>query len=168
MDVACPLHHSALAPIKASSLPGEPIGVRKAASRRPPLILRAILSALRGQACLRTGGGLWQEPAACRAFSLDSHLPAACCRSSVVEHSLGKGEVHSSILCGSTMNAHEIGAFRVHVVPQLDINQRGLAHELGENPGNGRIAQPGPNLSATQDNGRRNSPCSVRSLPTDC
>ena len=25
-----------------------------------------------------------------------------CCRSSVVEHSLGKGEVHSSILCGST------------------------------------------------------------------
>ena len=24
------------------------------------------------------------------------------CRSSVVEHSLGKGEVHSSILCGST------------------------------------------------------------------
>src|SRR5262249_22811580 len=25
------------------------------------------------------------------------------CRSSVVEHSLGKGEVHSSILCGSTI-----------------------------------------------------------------
>jgi hypothetical protein len=29
---------------------------------------------------------------------------ASCCRSSVVEHSLGKGEVHSSILCGSTMH----------------------------------------------------------------
>ena len=30
------------------------------------------------------------------------HTRAARCRSSVVEHPLGKGEVHSSILCGST------------------------------------------------------------------
>src|SRR5690349_11381064 len=39
------------------------------------------------------------------AFPYDSHLPAVCCRSSVVEHSLGKGEVHSSILCGSTIGS---------------------------------------------------------------
>src|SRR6185312_2773121 len=31
-----------------------------------------------------------------------SGRPTPSCRSSVVEHSLGKGEVHSSILCGST------------------------------------------------------------------
>jgi hypothetical protein len=29
----------------------------------------------------------------------------ACCRSSVVEHSLGKGEVDSSILSGSTIQS---------------------------------------------------------------
>lgn len=29
--------------------------------------------------------------------------PGRCCRSSVVEHSLGKGEVDSSILSGSTI-----------------------------------------------------------------
>ena len=31
-----------------------------------------------------------------------------CCRSSVVEHSLGKGEVESSILSGSTIQLPEI------------------------------------------------------------
>ena len=35
------------------------------------------------------------------------------CRSSVVEHSLGKGEVVSSILTGSTRKAHEIRAFSI-------------------------------------------------------
>jgi hypothetical protein len=35
----------------------------------------------------------------------------ASCRSSVVEHPLGKGEVHSSILCGSTIAPFEIDAF---------------------------------------------------------
>jgi hypothetical protein len=34
------------------------------------------------------------------------------CRSSVVEHPLGKGEVVSSILTGSTTNAHGMKAFR--------------------------------------------------------
>ena len=47
-------------------------------------------------------GGLWQTsprlagPVAARFFA------STCCRSSVVEHSLGKGEVDSSILSGST------------------------------------------------------------------
>src|SRR5229473_2433823 len=36
------------------------------------------------------------------------HTPAARCRSSVVEHPLGKGEVHSSILCGSTIAHHHL------------------------------------------------------------
>jgi hypothetical protein len=34
------------------------------------------------------------------------------CRSSVVEHPLGKGEVHSSILCGSTSPSNRIGTSR--------------------------------------------------------
>jgi hypothetical protein len=34
------------------------------------------------------------------------------CRSSVVEHSLGKGEVHSSILCGSTSKINGLAKFR--------------------------------------------------------
>src|SRR5262249_61651101 len=44
-----------------------------------------------------------------RAFSADAHPafspPAMRCRSSVVEHPLGKGEVVSSILTGSTTHA---------------------------------------------------------------
>jgi hypothetical protein len=36
--------------------------------------------------------------------------PRACCRSSVVEHSLGKGEVDSSILSGSTSTPNKINS----------------------------------------------------------
>ena len=59
-------------------------------------------------------GALWQEPAACRPFSHRfcrgfSLGPASCCRSSVVEHSLGKGEVDSSILSGSTSFGRALG-----------------------------------------------------------
>ena len=46
-------------------------------------------------------------------FSADSLIMSrARCRSSVVEHSLGKGEVVSSILPGSTISAHEARVFR--------------------------------------------------------
>jgi hypothetical protein len=38
----------------------------------------------------------------CAAGAADGDGLKACCRSSVVEHSLGKGEVDSSILSGST------------------------------------------------------------------
>ena len=44
---------------------------------------------------------------------VDFRKPARRCRSSVVEHSLGKGEVVSSILTGSTRKAHEIRAFSI-------------------------------------------------------
>ena len=40
----------------------------------------------------------------------DSH-PSTCCRSSVVEHSIGNGEVDSSILSGSTIQPADIIAF---------------------------------------------------------
>ncbi len=57
--------------------------------------------------------GLWQCPRAAQsaigfarlrrpAVLLSAHAVASSCRSSVVEHSLGKGEVDSSILFGST------------------------------------------------------------------
>ena len=74
---------------------------KKADGSRQPLILRPILSppaVKRACAC----GGLVARTGRLQGVSLDSHLPAACCRSSVVEHSLGKGEVDSSILSGST------------------------------------------------------------------
>src|SRR5579872_4140075 len=64
-------------------------------------------------ACLRLTGPYGKDRAALLAFfSRFSYLAylAACCRSSVVEHSLGKGEVDSSILSGSTSNRHE-GSF---------------------------------------------------------
>src|SRR5215510_13892361 len=39
-----------------------------------------------------------------RGFHFSGTCAKACCRSSVVEHSLGKGEVDSSILSGSTIH----------------------------------------------------------------
>jgi hypothetical protein len=52
---------------------------------------------------LARGGPLWQEPAARHSPQGPIlYFPGMCCRSSVVEHSLGKGEVDSSILSGST------------------------------------------------------------------
>ena len=38
-----------------------------------------------------------------RQFDFGSNSQPRCCRSSEVEHSLGKGEVESSILSGSTI-----------------------------------------------------------------
>ena len=42
-----------------------------------------------------------------------------CCRSSVVEHPLGKGEADSSILSGSTRNLYKINALRNQLVHRL-------------------------------------------------
>src|SRR3954453_12302551 len=69
--------------------------------RRNPIL--AVLVAFPSARVLAPAGALWQEPAACRGLFgrfLDSR---ACCRSSVVEHSIGNGEVDSSILSGSTI-----------------------------------------------------------------
>ena len=49
---------------------------------------------------------LWQgSPRFAAAFRLRDFAPARRCRSSVVEHPLGKGEVVSSILTGSTIGS---------------------------------------------------------------
>src|SRR6185437_9806204 len=47
-------------------------------------------------------GGLWQTSRRRSADLAPILFKPTCCRSSVVEHSLGKGEVDSSILSGST------------------------------------------------------------------
>src|SRR4029077_543323 len=64
----------------------------------------------------------------------------ACCRSSVVEHSLGKGEVVSSILTGSTRKAEQIKSFSEGALPFLPVLEREQSvfppAKLGENPGN--------------------------------
>src|SRR5258706_13467447 len=67
------------------------------------------------RACARTGlvariGRLVE------AFLADSCLRARC-RSSVVEHSIGNGEVDSSILSGSTRNSHDNKHFR-RIIPK--------------------------------------------------
>ena len=63
-----------------------------------------------------------------------------CCRSSVVEHSLGKGEVDSSILSGSTIEALRNQDFsrRPLPTPPPDLRERklNLSRSLGENLGN--------------------------------
>src|SRR5580692_9853625 len=57
-------------------------------------------------------GSLWQGSARLvGAFLADSRI-RACCRSSVVEHSIGNGEVDSSILSGSTIYYNKINRSR--------------------------------------------------------
>jgi hypothetical protein len=64
----------------------------------------------------------------------------ARCRSSVVEHSLGKGEVVSSILTGSTTKAQQIKSFSERALPFPPVLEREQSvfppAKLGENPGN--------------------------------
>ena len=48
--------------------------------------------------------------------------PSTCCRSSVVEHSIGNGELDSSILSGSTIFLAQItreAAFSRHEMPEF-------------------------------------------------
>jgi hypothetical protein len=58
----------------------------------------------------------------------------------VVEHSLGKGEVVSSILTGSTRKAQQIRSFSEGALPFLPVLEREQSvfppPKLGENPGN--------------------------------
>ncbi len=57
---------------------------------------------------LRQRGPCGKDRPLCRGLRADSVITGACCRSSVVEHSIGNGEVDSSILSGSTSYLHEI------------------------------------------------------------
>ena len=66
--------------------------------------------------------------------------PAPCCRSSVVEHSLGKGEVDSSILSGSTRKSEDNqdlanGALPCPPPPLKREQDTNFPNELGENTG---------------------------------
>jgi hypothetical protein len=64
----------------------------------------AIFDAFRPPPALARKGALWQGSARSVGAPLGPILVSgACCRSSVVEHSIGNGEVDSSILSGSTI-----------------------------------------------------------------
>jgi hypothetical protein len=85
-------------PIRSPPAPrersGEPDGPLKGGLSGPPQGPPGALAQLRA---------LWQGSARLvRAFLADSRIQARC-RSSVVEHSIGNGEVDSSILSGSTI-----------------------------------------------------------------
>ena len=58
--------------------------------------------ASRGRLALAPRISVWQRTPRLVGRSRSRFPQPACCRSSVVEHSIGNGEVHSSILCGST------------------------------------------------------------------
>jgi hypothetical protein len=79
-------------------------GVSRQKERFGPDI--APISRFGGASKLAQQGGLWQISARSVGplAAADSH-PSTCCRSSVVEHSIGNGEVDSSILSGSTIYA---------------------------------------------------------------
>ena len=72
--------------------------------RRPAALISVVFGrpAGRWRACAR-GGLVARIGPPVAAFWADSLKSGACCRSSVVEHSIGNGEVDSSILSGSTI-----------------------------------------------------------------
>src|SRR5438105_3992777 len=71
--------------------------------------------------------------------SISRPRSGARCRSSVVEHSLGKGEVVSSILTGSTRKLQQTHDIKGRPLPFLPIFKREQAvnspSKLGENRG---------------------------------
>ena len=72
----------------------------EAGRRRSRLIVALLMASPLARAC--AGGGLVARIGApCRGHFRP--ILGACCRSSVVEHSIGNGEVDSSILSGSTI-----------------------------------------------------------------
>ena len=95
--------------------------------------------AIRSDACAPKG--LMASITAFRAAFRGRFQPPVSCRSSVVEHSLGKGEVHSSILCGSTTSLSDQR-------PQRSLNllapDYGLEARGGFPPPRGRTARPAP------------------------
>jgi hypothetical protein len=63
---------------------------------------RSVFDVLPGLPALARTGALWQGSARLEGPLGRFSYPGQCCRSSVVEHSIGNGEVDSSILSGST------------------------------------------------------------------
>jgi hypothetical protein len=61
--------------------------------------------------CLRQRGPCGKNRPPVAPFWADSLEYRACCRSSVVEHSIGNGEVDSSILSGSTIHLLDLYTF---------------------------------------------------------
>jgi hypothetical protein len=67
-----------------------------------PRWFRPFLRVSQAPPALAHAGGLWQGSARSAGPLGPILVSGACCRSSVVEHSIGNGEVDSSILSGST------------------------------------------------------------------
>src|SRR6185295_5894623 len=72
-----------------------------------------------------------------RAFSLVASANSGC-RSSVVEHSLGKGEVESSIPSGSTIFASENGRFALALSLLPSDRRLNIARKFPTGPGKSR------------------------------
>ena len=96
--------HGLLRPLGREMEPDQPELARYKAVSHPLRQFLPILGPFRPRRVLAPEGSLWQEPAACSALLGRFLEYRACCRSSVVEHSIGNGEVDSSILSGSTIH----------------------------------------------------------------
>ena len=68
----------------------------------------AVFSVPKRRPALAKPGPLWQGSARLEGALWADSLSGARCRSSVVEHSIGNGEVDSSILSGSTIPSSEV------------------------------------------------------------
>jgi hypothetical protein len=98
-------------PLKALAARGEGsrepdwpgVATVEAASRHHGVIFSRFLRPSDPAACLRQRGPCGKNRPPVGALFGPILLVRACCRSSVVEHSIGNGEVDSSILSGSTI-----------------------------------------------------------------
>jgi hypothetical protein len=111
------------------------VGLAKGQSRWPDMTKRACA---------------WNPPMARNAaFLRKSFRHYRRCRSSVVEHSLGKGEVVSSILPGSTIIINDLvrrRSDRAHVSPMKRgdpyVGSKGFAYDNLARPGIGTVTRP--------------------------
>jgi hypothetical protein len=91
------------------------------------------------RANLRPHGPCGKDRAALEAFLYSGRFSPSRCRSSVVEHSLGKGEVVSSILTGSTkqtLKNQHLSERALPCPPRLDPEQAAnVCQKVGENWG---------------------------------
>lgn len=106
-------------------------------------LISARFSHFGGTCKLAQEGGLWQisarlvgPPSGARFFT------STCCRSSVVEHSIGNGEVDSSILSGSTIRFTKTADYRYGLRSACLVAPWGSERLSGEVNALGEISRP--------------------------
>src|SRR6266571_3567171 len=97
-----PAHQGAAGAGRGNGEPDRPATGPTEGSRGRPALIVTVLDRPPPHACA-AGDLVARIGPPCWGLLADSYI-RACCRSSVVEHSIGNGEVESSILSGSTIS----------------------------------------------------------------